>query len=265
MGAAAAIEVAGLSKTFGERPALRGISFRVEPGEVVAFLGPNGAGKSTTIRVLTGQLERDGGDVRVLGIDPAVDPVEVRRRLAFVPDVPPLYDALTVREQLELVAGLRGIDDAVAARRIPALMDSIGVAELSDLPLAACSRGNRQRVAIAGAFVDEPGLVVLDEPLFGLDAPTVLLVKEILRRLAARGTAVFYSSHLIDVAESLATRVLIVHRGEIVADGPPAQLLRGRERGSLEALFRELTADRDVGEQAERFLGAARLKDSPAP
>jgi ABC-type multidrug transport system ATPase subunit len=228
----AAIEVRGLTKSFGARAALRGISFRVDPGEVVAFLGPNGAGKSTTIRILTGQLARDGGEARVLGIDPAVDPLAIRRRLAFVPDVPPLYDALTVREQLELIAGLRGLDDATTAARVDALMDAMGITALAGVPLSACSRGNRQRTAIATGFLEEPGLVILDEPLFGLDAPTVLLVKEILRKLAARGTAVFYSDHLLDVAESLATRVVIVADGEIVARRP-AERAGGRRRARL--------------------------------
>jgi ABC-2 type transport system ATP-binding protein len=262
-----AVEVAGLTKRFGDRVALRSVTLRVEPGEVVALLGPNGAGKSTTIRILTGQLERDGGEVRVLGLDPAEAPLEVRRRLAFVPDVAPLYDALTVREQLELVAGLRELDDATAVARIEALTDALGVTELADVPLAACSRGNRQRVAFASAFLEEPGLVVLDEPLYALDAPTVSLVKEVLAQYAARGVAVLYSSHLLDVAQALATRIVVLNRGEIVADGPPAELVRrGLERGaassgagSLETLFRELTADRDVVRRAERFVGASRL------
>jgi len=257
---AAAIEVVGLRKSFGARAALNGISFRVEPGEVVAFLGPNGAGKSTTMRVLTGQIGRDGGEASVLGLDPARSALEIRRRLAFVPDVPPLYDALTVREQLELVAGVRAIDERTTAARVPALMEALGIVDLADVPLSACSRGNRQRVALAAAFVDAPELVLLDEPLFGLDAASVLLVKEVLRRLATRGVAVFYSSHLLDVAESLATRVVILDRGEIVADGPPRALMEGRAKGSLEQLFRELTADRDVEERAERFLIASTLR-----
>ncbi len=256
----AAIEIEGLEKSFGERAVLRGISFRIEPGEVVAFLGPNGAGKSTTIRILTGQLARDGGVVRVLGRDPGSEPFEVRRRMAYVPDTAPLYDALTPYEQLELVAGLREVDDATAAQRIPELLAAMGLAELADLPLAACSRGNRQRIAIASAFLVEPEVVLLDEPLFGLDAPTVLLVKEILRRLAARGIAVLYSSHLLDVAETFATRVLILHEGEIVADGAPAHLLRERPQGTLEQLFRELTSDVDVETRAERFLTGTRLQ-----
>lgn len=255
----AAIEVTGLTKSFGAKRVLNGVSFTIGPGEVVAFLGQNGAGKSTTIRILTGQLPRDGGTVRVLGLDPATEADAIRRRLAFVPDAAPLYDALTPHEQLELIAGLLEIDDATAARRIPELLASLGLDELADTPLAACSRGNRQRTAIASAFLKEPELVLLDEPLFGLDAPTVLQVKEILRQLSRRGVAVLYSSHLLDVAESLASRVLILHEGEIVADGAPAALLQGQPEKSLEQLFRRLTSDADVEAQAERFLASARL------
>jgi ABC-2 type transport system ATP-binding protein len=259
-GGAAAIEVTGLSKSFGERRVLKAVSFTIAPGEVVAFLGPNGAGKSTTIRILTGQLPRDGGAVRVLDRDPATDGDAIRRRLAFVPDTAPLYDALTPQEQLELVAGLLEIDDATAARRIPELLASLGLDALTDTPLGACSRGNRQRTAIAAAFLQEPELVIMDEPLTGLDAPTVLQVKEILRQLSRRGVAVLYSSHLLDVAESLASRVLILHEGEIVADGAPAALLAGQVETSLEALFRRLTSDADVEARAERFLASSRLK-----
>ncbi|MBL8840401.1 MAG: ABC transporter ATP-binding protein [Planctomycetes bacterium] len=259
LGGAAAIEVSGLTKSFGARRVLSGLSFRIEPGEVVAFLGPNGAGKSTTIRILTGQLPRDGGAVHVLGRDPASDSAALRREIAFLPDTPPLYDALTPREQLELVAGLHELDDATAALRIPELLGSLGLDDLADVPLAACSRGNRQRTALAAAFIVEPRLVLLDEPLSGLDAPTVLQVKEILRRLAQRGVAVLYSSHLLDVAESVASRVLILHEGEIVADGAPGALLAGRPERSLEQLFRQLTSDADVEARAERFLASARL------
>jgi ABC-2 type transport system ATP-binding protein len=256
---AAAIEVVGLTKRFGERDALRGITFRIDPGEVVAFLGPNGAGKSTAIHILTGQLERDGGEVRVLGLDPRQDAAAIRQKLAFLPERAPLYEVLTPREQLEFVAGVRGLDERTAAARATALIEAIGIEELADLPLAHCSRGNRQRAALACAFVEEPRLVILDEPLFGLDAATVLLVKEILRKLAARGVAVFYSSHLLDVAENLATRVVMLREGEIVADGAPSQLLRDRGGTSLEGLFRELTQESGVEERAERFLTAARL------
>jgi len=255
-----AIEVAGLTKRFGERFALRDVTFKVEPGEVVAFLGPNGAGKSTTIRILTGQLERDGGEARVLGLDPATESAAIRRQLAFLPEHAPLYDVLTPREQLEFVAGVRGLDEKTSRARAQGLIDAIGITELADLPLAHCSRGNRQRAALACAFVDDPKLVILDEPLFGLDAATVLLVKEILKRLAARGVAIFYSSHLLDVAENLATRVVMLREGEIVADGAPSQLLRDKGEASLESLFRELTQDRNVEERAERFLTATRLR-----
>jgi len=256
----AAIEVTGLTKRFGERVVLRDVSFRIEPGEVVAFLGPNGAGKSTTIRILTGQIERDGGEARVLGLDPRTDADAIRRQLAFLPEQVPLYDVLTPREQLEFVAGVRGLDERTAAVRAVSLMEALGISELADLPLAHCSRGNRQRAALACAFVDDPRLVILDEPLFGLDAATVLLVKEILKRLAARGVAIFYASHLLDVAESLATRVVMLREGEIVADGAPAQLLHDQGRASLEEVFRELAQEHSVEERAKRFLNATRLR-----
>ncbi len=186
----ALIEVRDLKKTLGDREVLQGLDFTVKPGEIVGYLGPNGAGKSTTMKILTGQWKPSGGSVRVLGLDVPSHVMEVRRRIAYVPEVAPVYEVLTAMEQLELVGRLRGLDSDLVARRAGALLESLDLGEVRHRPLWTYSRGMKQRVILASAFLHEPELILLDEPLYGLDVQTVLLVKEIIRRLADRGLAI---------------------------------------------------------------------------
>ena len=254
----ACIEVDRLQVAYGDKVVLRDISFRVEPGEVVGYLGPNGAGKSTTMHVLTGQLQPTAGMVRVLGIDVARNPLDVRRKIAYVPEVAPLYEVLSALEFLELVGRLRGIDGDQVRNRAESLLDTLELGAVAHRPLRTYSRGMRQRVVFASAFLHESPLILLDEPLYGLDAQTVLMVKEIIRRLAESGKAVVYCSHLLDVVQQLATRVVILHQGEIVADGSPRLLREDSPDATLETVFRELTEDLDVEDRARRFLRVER-------
>ena len=259
------VELKGVEHDYGGGPVLCGIDLRVRPGEILGYLGPNGAGKSTTIKILTGQLRPTAGEVRVLGIDVLAEPVEVRRRIAYVPEVSPLYEVLSAREHLALVGRLRDLDEEQIRRRTEELLEALELAAVGDRPLWTFSRGMRQRVALASAFLHGPDLVLLDEPLYGLDVQTVLLVKEVVRRLAAAGVAVLYSSHLLDVVEQLASRVVILADGKIRADGPPAVLREQGTGASLEGLFRELTAERQVEDRARAFLRASGLGSTPAP
>ncbi len=239
-----AIEVRDLWHSYGEKEALRGVSLSVRRGEIVGYLGPNGAGKSTTLKILTGQLRPTKGRVSVLGLDPAEQAFDVRRRLAFVPEVGPLYEVLSGAEHLELVGHLRGLEPRRSTERALELLRALDLEAVAHQPLWTYSRGMRQRVLVAAAFVTRPELVLMDEPLYGLDVQTVMLVKELMRKAAGDGLAVLYSSHLLDVVEQLATRVVILGNGEIVADGSPSELLHRHQSASLEAVFRELSEQR---------------------
>jgi len=257
------LELTGLTQRFGDKTVLNGLDLAVGRGEIVGYLGPNGAGKSTTMSILTGQRRPTSGTARVLGIDVAAQPLEVRRRIAFVPEVSPLYEVLTARETLELVGRLRSLPAAAVHHRAEELLAALELGDVMDRPLWSFSRGMKQRVALASAFLHDPELVLLDEPLYGLDVQTVMLVKDVVRELAARGITVLYCSHLLEVVEQLATRVVILARGEIVADGPPGLLRERRGDATLETLFRELTSDQDVAGRARRFLGAGPAQPPP--
>lgn len=249
-----ALELRDLHVSYGDKPVLQGLSFCVEPGEIVAYLGPNGSGKSTTMKVLTGQLEPRQGDALVMGISAREEPLEVRRRVGYVPETAALYDVLSAMEYLELVGRLRELPLDLIRARATNLLQSLELGEVALRPLSTFSRGMRQRVVFASAFLHDPDVLLLDEPLYGLDAQTVMLVKEVIRQLARAGKAVVYSSHLLEVAQQLATRVVILYDGEIVADGSPALLREKHADATLESIFRELTRDLDVESRAEQFL-----------
>jgi ABC-2 type transport system ATP-binding protein len=252
---APSIEVEDLRHAFG-RPVLEGITFSIQPGQVVGYLGPNGAGKSTTIKVLTGMLAPDGGRVRVLGRDPQKEPLEVRARIGYVPESGALFETLTPDEYLGVVGRLHGLADAVVADRVDRMLSAFDLRGRRRSRMTSFSKGMKQKVAIASALLHDPEIVFLDEPLNGLDANATVVVKEVVRGLAARGRTVFYSSHLLDVVERVCDRVLILDHGRIVADGSAADLRASAGDASLEAVFSRLTAGDEVRERARELLDA---------
>ncbi len=236
------ITAEALTKRYGDRDALRDVSFAVPAGTVCGLLGPNGAGKSTTAKILAGLLRPDGGRATVAGFDVVVQPLEVKRRLGYLPDNAPLYETLSAFELLALVGALHGMDpdqvDATGRRMLELFgLDSAAAGRR----LAALSKGQRQRVALTAAVLHDPAVVILDEPLSGLDANAALAVKDLVRGLADRGRTVLYCSHFLDIVERLCDHVLILDRGVLVAQGPPAELIAARGKGTLEQVFRELT------------------------
>ena len=248
-----AVLVEGLFHAYS-KPVLDGVSFRVAAGEIVGYLGPNGAGKSTTIKILLGMLAPQRGSVRVLGLDPSEDPIEVRAAVGYVPESGALYETLSPREDLNLVGRLRHLSPARSDDRLAALLDAFGLGARRDARMTTFSKGMKQKVVIAAALLHDPKVLFLDEPLNGLDANATLVVKDVIRGLAAKGTTVFYSSHLMDVVERISDRVLILDHGKIVADGSLAALKAGSGDTSLEALFARLTAPSEGEAKAERIL-----------
>lgn len=260
-----AIRLLNLRMSYGEREALRGVSLEVPRGQVLGYIGPNGAGKTTTVRILTSTLEPTSGSAEVAGFDVVQNPLEVKRRIGYVPELAALYESLSPLEFLGFVAGVHGLDDAVAERRSAALLDVLGLCERGFSPMSGFSKGMRQRVAIAAALVHDPEVVILDEPLSGLDAHAAILLKEIILRLAREGKTVFYCSHQLDVVERVCDRVVIIHHGEVVADGNPDELMRRAQGSTLESVFRELTSPEDFAELATRFVAAMSLTNEGSP
>jgi ABC-2 type transport system ATP-binding protein len=233
-----ALETRDLAKTF-DRPAVDGLDLRVYAGEFYVLLGPNGAGKTTTLRIITGLLKPDRGSVQVFGVDVLADPVGAKRSMAWLSDEPMIYDRLTPVEYLYFVAGLWGIDPAVTDRKGRELLHQLGLAAHAEQRCEGLSKGMRQKVALAGALVHEPRLIILDEPFTGLDAASARLAKTMLRDRVNAGCAVIMTTHILEVAERMADRVGVMSAGRLIAEGTLDQLRRQAGAGftTLEDTF----------------------------
>jgi len=218
-----ALETRDLCKSY-ERPAVDHLDLTVRKGEFYALLGPNGAGKTTTLRMVTGLLKPDAGAIYVEGIDALADPVAAKRVMAWVSDEPMLYDKLTPLEYLEFVARLWSVDASVAEQRAQALIDWLDLAPQAHARCESLSKGMRQKVTLAGALVHEPKLIILDEPLTGLDAGSARQVKHVLRERVAAGGTVIMTTHILEVAERMADRIGVIAAGRLIAEGTLEEL-----------------------------------------
>jgi ABC-2 type transport system ATP-binding protein len=239
----AALEIRDLCKSF-ERPAVDHLDLTVRKGEFYALLGPNGAGKTTTLRMVTGLLKPDAGSILVEGIDALKDPVAAKRVMAWVSDEPMIYDKLTPFEYLEFVARLWSVEASAAEQRARALIDWLELAPHAHERCESLSKGMRQKVTLAGALVHEPKLIILDEPLTGLDAGSARQVKHVLRERVAAGGTVIMTTHILEVAERMADRIGVIAAGRLIAEGTLEELnsqvgIRGT---SLEDTFLALVA-----------------------
>ena len=242
-----AISCRQLRKSFGDFEVLRGIDLEVQRGELFGFLGPNGAGKTTTIRILAGLLLPSGGTVEVAGFDVVRRPQEVKRRVGYLPDRAFLYPKLTAREFLEFVGHLYQLDTARVERVATGLLERFELAEWIDELIESYSHGMRQKLALTAALIHEPEIIVIDEPMVGLDPRSARVLKSLLRELVEDGRTVFLSTHTLEVAEELCSRVAIVLKGAVAAQGTldELRLQAMAEHGSLEAVFLRLTEDRE--------------------
>ena len=242
------IEVEGLRKSYDGVAAVRGVSFHVPPGEVLGLVGPNGAGKTTTLRCLAGIITPTAGRVRVAGIDIGTAPVEAKRRLAFVPDEPHLFEYLSVEEHLRFIARMYGVPDVEA--RLPVLL---GEMELNEKGLSLpgeLSRGMRQKLAIACGLLHEPSALILDEPLTGLDPAGMRRMRATIAARASRGAAVILSSHLLNLVEELCSKLLVLRQGACVAYGTMDEIIAAHpdlSGLSLEDVFLSLTSETGSG------------------
>jgi ABC-2 type transport system ATP-binding protein len=233
-----ALSLRGLTKRFN-RPVVDRLDLSVRRGEFYALLGPNGAGKTTTLRMVAGLLRPDGGAISVLGIDALRDPVAAKQVIAWVSDEPMLYDKLTPLEYLEFVGGLWGVEPVTSERSARELLVSLGLEPHLNERCEGFSRGMRQKVTLAGALVHDPKLIILDEPLTGLDAVSARHVKNLLRERVARGRTVIMTTHILEVAERMADRIGVIASGRLIAEGTLDELRQqiGAGDDSLEDLF----------------------------
>jgi ABC-2 type transport system ATP-binding protein len=253
------LEAVHLVKRFSGITAVDDVSFVVRPGEVVGYLGPNGSGKTTTMRMLTGLLDPTAGHVCFEGRHVDDDPIAFRRRLGYVPEEPVLYPFLSGREYLELVGRLRALPERVIDERVGALLELFGLAAAATQGIHAYSKGMRQRVLLIAALLHDPDVLVFDEPDSGLDVTTIQVVRQLVRRLAEQGKAILYSSHVLEVVERLCARVIMLHRGRVVADDTVDELRRLKTSGSLEEVFGHLVDRADPDAVARDIAEAMRL------
>ena len=249
------IELSGLTKRYGRFTAVDGISLTIPTGELFGFLGPNGAGKTTTFRMIAGILRPTSGSIRIAGIDLDREPIAAKSRLGFIPDRPYVYDKLTGAEFLRFVAGLYGQGGASIERRIDELLELFELAPWKDELSEAYSHGMRQKLIISSALIHRPEVIVVDEPMAGLDPRSARLLKDLLREFVDRGGTVLMSTHTLEVAEAMCDRIAIIQEGRIAAQGTMDELRAETSSGdaTLEELFLKLTGGLSERELSELF------------
>jgi ABC-2 type transport system ATP-binding protein len=250
------LEARGLTKYYSAITGVRDVNFRVRPGDVLGLLGPNGSGKSTTVGMVTGLLDPSGGSVRLDGHDIHDDLVAYKSRLGYVPEEAQLYTWMSGAEYLTLCARLRGLSEAVTARRIDTLLSIFDLQSDRDAPMTAYSKGMRQKILISAALIHNPSVIVLDEPCSGLDVGGTLVLRSLVRRLAGDGRIIIYSSHVLEMVEQVCSEVLILHEGRVAAQNSVTELRRTLDAKSLEDAFRALVVRADVDAVAQEIVTA---------
>lgn len=257
------IVVNDLKKFFGEVKAVNGISFNVHQGEVFGLLGPNGAGKTTTIKLLLGLLEPNGGEMSIFGLNPEREEVQIKRRVGYVSEEPLIFKSLTPKDLFNFIASIRGLEEESTTERAREYLESLDAIEYYDQLIATLSHGNKQKLQIVAAILHEPDLLILDEPIAGLDAKSVRVVKEILDLHVENGGSVLFSTHIMEIAQDLCDRIAIINKGKIVGIGTFEELrLQANKIGaSLEDVFLRLTEqDTSVNEIVNRLRTSFKKK-----
>lgn len=234
------ISIKNLHKSFGTNQVLRGIDLEIEPGQIIGYIGSNGAGKSTTVKILAGLDNDFEGEVLIDGINVKEDPLSVKKIIGYVPEVTELYDLLTPMEFLELIGKLHGLEENVIVENATRMLTFFGLKDSLNNRMETFSKGMRQKVLLVSGLLHKPKIMFLDEPLSGLDANSVILVKDIISKLAEEGVTIFYSSHMMDIVEKVSDRIILLNEGIVFADGD-FETLKNQYGDTLENIFSKLT------------------------
>lgn len=249
------ITLRDLKKTYaGSVYVLKGIDLDIYPGQIIGYIGPNGAGKTTTVKILIGMLPDFEGDVKILGSDMKERPLEVKKRIGYVPETAAMYDVLTPLEYLRFIGEIYSLPGTEIDTRSQQILRLFGLEEYLDLRMNAFSKGMKQKVLISASLIHDPDILFMDEPLAGLDANTSMVIKEILAQLAAKGKTIFYCSHVMDVVERICDRIIIIDKGDIIADGSFDELQSQNMGTSLERIFSRLTGSTGHAEKAREII-----------
>lgn len=250
------IQLKNLTKHYGEKQVLKGINLDIFPGQVIGYIGPNGAGKSTTVKILCGLISDYEGTVIVDGIDLKTDQLAVKRKVGYVPELAELYDVLTPAEFLGFMAELYGMPKEVADERMQKMLAGFGLDGHLHQRMDTFSKGMRQKVLIISGLLHNPDIIILDEPLSGLDANSVIIVKDLISKLAKDGKTIFYCSHMMDVVEKVSDRIVLINEGMVIADGSFEELQNQQGSQSLEKIFAHMTAKGSLNDAADQLMRA---------
>lgn len=252
------ISIKNLEKSYkngrSEKKVLNGINLEIKPGQIIGYIGPNGAGKSTTVKILCGLLDDFEGEINILGMNLREESTEIKRKIGYIPENAALYETLTPREYLRFVCELHGMNPNYINQKIDKLLDLFEMRAHGSDRMNSFSKGMRQKILIISGLIHNPEIIFMDEPLSGLDANSVIIVKEILTQLAKEGKTIFYSSHIMDVVEKISDRIILIDKGNIVADGSFKELNSEASTGSLESLFTKLTGTSGHSKKAEEII-----------
>jgi len=237
------VKVDNLVKSFGNVIAVNGLSFEVKPGEIFGLLGPNGAGKTTTVKILLGLIEEDSGEIEVFGCDPSKEEIKVKNRIGYVSEDPLIYRSMTPRMLFNFISSIRKLDEKETTEKLRYYFESFEAVEYYDKLIATLSRGNKQKMQVIASLLHDPDLLIMDEPLTGLDAKSAKVLKEILELHTERGGSVIFSTHILEVAEEVCDRIAIMDKGKLVAIGTLEELsvMANKAGADLEDIFLKLT------------------------